>query len=589
MGSVILSVVLLAALQVPVPPPPPPPPPTQGGAIPRDAARDTAPPSGTAIIRGKVTDQETGEPIPRAIVSIMPSVVARPDPTNPQFTRPLQATTASDGRFEFKNLAAGDYRVSVAPGEFRASHLSHMYGVTGPMDMTRPRLPKPLTLREGEVRDDVNVTLWRAFAIEGRVSDEFGEPMAGVEVLAKSPDTGQRNFRSGPQQMITDDRGMFRLFGLAPGRYIICANPRNFGMPSTADVKERAIQTCHPAAVIDADAVTVTLTNGDIGGIDIRIQRSRAFTASGVAVDSAGAPLAQNQVNVVRIDRTGGGTSSSGIELQPGGRFIARGLTPGEYAVHAQVGAPFNQQDSGRDREMGYLPFRIENADVEGLVVTTSKTAKINGRIIFEDEPPTASGVSMRVSTMPDMANRMFMMGPPAFAQVKPDLTFELSGLFGPLTVQIGNPPRGWIAKSIRFKGEDIIDTLYDFTNARASDPMEIVLTNRGARISGRVTNDRGEAASEVMLLLIPADPARRRGFNPMGFGGMSPKPDGSYQIGPVRAGEYFLAAIALEDYPRIGPGPDMEFFERLARVAQRITLVESEQQTIDLRVAKIQ
>ena len=117
----------------------------------------------------------------------------------------------------------------------------------------------------------------------------------------------------------------------------------------------------------------------------------------------------------------------------------------------------------------------------------------------------------MRVSTMPDMANRMFMMGPPAFAQVKPDLTFELSGLFGPLTVQVGNPPRGWIAKSIRFKGEDIIDTLYDFTNARASDPMEIVLTNQGRPISGRVTNDRGEAASEVMVLLIPADPARRR------------------------------------------------------------------------------
>ena len=157
MGTVILSVVLLAALQVPVPPPPPPP--AQSGAIPRDAARDTEPRTGTAIIRGRVTDQETGEPIPRAIVSIMPSVVARPDATNPQaFNRPLQAATGSDGRFEFKNLPAGDYTVSVTPGEFRASHLSQMYGVTGPTDMTRPRRPKSLTLREAEVRDDVNVT-----------------------------------------------------------------------------------------------------------------------------------------------------------------------------------------------------------------------------------------------------------------------------------------------------------------------------------------------------------------------------------------------------------------------------------------------
>ena len=593
MGSLVLPLVLLAALQVPVPPPPPPPPPTPGAVMPRDAARDAVPRSGTAMIRGKVTDQETGEPISRATVAAMSSALTRPDPENPQsFSRPLQATTGSDGRFEFKNLPAGDYTISVAPGEFRASYLSQMYGVTGPTDMTRMRRPKPLTLRDGEVREDVNVALWRAFAVEGRVVDEFGEPMAGVEVHAKSPDSGQRAGRAGPWQMITDDRGMFRVFGMAPGRYLICASPRNFGMPPTAEVKERAIQTCYPAAVVDADAAAVTITNGDVSGIDIRVQRSRAFTASGVALDSSGSPLAQNQINLVRIDRTGGGNSSSGssIEVQGGGRFVARGLTPGEYAIYGQIGAPFNPQESTREREMGYVPFRVENADVEGLVVTTAKTAKIAGRVVFEDEPPNTSGSAIRISTMPDMANRMFMMGPPASAQVKPDLTFELSGLFGPLTVQVGNPPRGWIVKSIRFKGEEIVDTLHDFTNARASDSMEIVLTNRGARISGRVTNDKGEPPTEATLLLLSVDPARRRiAGNPLAFGGAAPKPDGSYQIGPVRAGEYFLVAISMEDLPRPGPsGPDPEFYERLIRVAQRVTLAESEQQTLDLRITKI-
>ena len=590
MGSLVLPLVLLAALQVPVPPPPPPQPPTPGSANPRDAARDVVPRTGTAVIRGRVTDQETGEPFPRALVAISSSTLLRPDPTNPQnFARPLQATTGSDGRFEFKDLPAGDYTVSVMPGEFRATHLGQVYGVTGPMDMMRPRRPKPLTLRDGEVREDVNVALWRAFAIEGRVVDEFGEPMTGVEVYAKNPETGQRGARSGPWQMTSDDRGLFRLFGIAPGRYLICASPRNFVMPSMTDVKERAIQTCHPASVVDSDAVVVTVTNGDIGGVDIRIQRSRAFTVSGVALDSAGAPLTQSQVNLVRIDRTGGGTSSSGVEVQQGGRFIARGVTPGEYAIQAQIGAPFNQQDSGREREMGYVPFRVENADVEGLVVTTSKTAKISGRIVFEDEPPSMPGAAMRVSTMPDVANRMFVMGPPASAQVKPDLTFELPGLFGPLTVQLGNPPRGWIVKSIKFRGEDIVDTLHDFTNARASEAMEIVLTNRGARMSGRVTNDRGEPAPESLVLLVPVDPARRRAATGMlGFGSPSPKPDGSYQLGPVRPGEYFLVAIQTEDAPRSGPMPDPEYYERLARVAQRVTLTESEQQTLDLRVTKI-
>jgi protocatechuate 3,4-dioxygenase beta subunit len=558
--------------------------------MPRDPPREVTPRSGTAAIRGLVTDQETGQPISRATVTVM-SPALRPDASDQQtFTRPLQAVTGSDGRFEFKNLPAGEYTVTAGPGEFRASHLNQMYGIPGPMDMSRPTRPKPLSLRDGEVREDVNVALWRAFAVEGRVVDEFGEPMAGVEVLAKAPESGQRVARAGPWQMTTDDRGMFRVFGIPPGRYLICATPRNFVMPMpSAEVKDRAIQTCYPAAVIDSDAAAVTISNSDVTGIDIRVQRSRAFTASGVALDSSGAPLAQNQISVVRIDRTGGGTSSSGIEVQPGGRFIARGLTPGEYAINAQIGSPFNPLDSTREREIGYVPFRVENADVEGLVVTTAKTAKITGRVVFEDDPPGTPG-SIRISTMPDMANRMFMMGPPANAQVKPDLTFELSGLFGPLTVQVGNPPRGWIAKSIRFKGEEIIDTLHDFTNARSSDVMEIVLTSRGARITGRVTNDKGEPAPEAMLLLVPADPARRRGaINPLMFGGAAPKADGSYQIGPVRAGEYMLAAVASEDLPRPAPGgPDPEFYERLSRVAQRVSFAESEQQTLDLRVTKI-
>jgi hypothetical protein len=169
-----------------------------------------------------------------------------------------------------------------------------------------------------------------------------------------------------------------------------------------------------------------------------------------------------------------------------------------------------------------------------------------------------------------------------ASAQVKPDLTFELSGLFGPLTVQVGNPPRGWIAKSIRFKGEEIIDTLHDFTNARASDLLEILLTSRGARVSGRVLNDRGEPTSDATVMLLPADAAKRRSPLSFGPGGASPKPDGSYQLGPVRAGEYLIIAVGL------GTVPNAEYLEQLVRNAERITLVEDEQQSLDLRIAKL-
>ena len=142
--------------------------------------------------------------------------------------------------------------------------------------------------------------------------------------------------------------------------------------------------------------------------------------------------------------------------------------------------------------------------------------------------------------------------------------------------------PGGWITKSIRFNGEEIIDTLHDFTNARASDLLEILLTSRGARLSGRVLNERGEPTSDATVMLLPADPAKRRGPSSFGPSGASSKPDGSYQLGPVRAGEYLIIAIGL------GTVPHEEYFERLVGNAERITLVDDEQQSLDLRIAKL-
>jgi protocatechuate 3,4-dioxygenase beta subunit len=420
--------------------------------MPRDAARDAAPRTGTAVIRGKVTDQETGQPIPRAIVMVTSAALMQQTQG-----RGLSVTASADGQYELKNLPAGEYTITARPGESRATHLNQTYGETRPPDFSRPRRPRPVALGDGEVRENANIALWRTAAVEGRVVDEFGEPMAGVEVFARNPENAQRAGMSGPFPAMTDDRGLFRVFGIAPGRYHICANPRNVGGPAAPDLKDRAIQTCHPAAVIDAEAAVVTVSSGDVAGIEIRLQRSRAFNVSGMALDSNGSPLERANISIVSIDRPGG-ASSTGTEMRPGGQFIARGLTPGDYAIRAEIGSRFNPEDK-REREFGYVPFRIESSDVEGLLVTTSKSATVSGRVIFEDEAADRPSSTMRVSAMPDMSNRVYMsIGPPPNAEVKSDLTFELTGLFGPQVINF-IAPRDWVVKAVKFKGQDITDT----------------------------------------------------------------------------------------------------------------------------------
>ena len=96
-----------------------------GQARPPAPPRDGAPPkAGSAIISGRITEQDSNRPLTRAIVTVVPSTG----------TGLLEALTDADGRYEFVGLAPGDYGVLAAPGDLRATHLRQAFGQKEPFD-----------------------------------------------------------------------------------------------------------------------------------------------------------------------------------------------------------------------------------------------------------------------------------------------------------------------------------------------------------------------------------------------------------------------------------------------------------------------
>ena len=63
-------------------------------------------------------------------------------------------------------------------------------------------------------------------------------------------------------------------------------------------------------------------------------------------------------------------------------------------------------------------------------------------------------------------------------------------------------------------------------------------------------------------------------------------KSDGTFTLGPVRAGEYVIAAGAVES-PTSLSFPDGDDLEPIAQSGERITLAEGEKRQIDVRLAK--
>src|SRR5258705_1061284 len=203
-AAALLFVVVTAAHGQTVPPATGAPRP---GLPPRDAVRDAArpPATGTSRIRGRVGTPETGAPLRRAQIMLMaPEIAIR-----------RVVTTDIQGRYEFADLPEGRYTISASKGGF----------VTLQFGQRRPYEPgHPVTVADGQTLEQVDFTLPRGSAITGHVTDEFGEPITGVQVQVQRymyMPAGQRRLTFAGAPSSTDDRGEFRVFGLMPGEYIV--------------------------------------------------------------------------------------------------------------------------------------------------------------------------------------------------------------------------------------------------------------------------------------------------------------------------------------------------------------------------------
>jgi protocatechuate 3,4-dioxygenase beta subunit len=174
----------------------------------RDNTNQTPQPVGTASIGGTIVSTD-GRPVRRARVTL-----AGAD------SRGLTAATSDEkGHFAFTTLAAGRYTLSAS----KAGYVNSVYGQKKP-----GRAGTPIQLADAQHLDDLKLPLAKGGVITGMVLDENNEASARTQVTAWRAEmrTGEKRYQQvGSDQ--TDDRGIYRIFGLLPGDYIVRATPRD--------------------------------------------------------------------------------------------------------------------------------------------------------------------------------------------------------------------------------------------------------------------------------------------------------------------------------------------------------------------------
>jgi hypothetical protein len=198
---------------------------------------------------------------------------------------------------------AGNFRVSgLAPGSYWLNIILRGYvRVPDPGSGNQPSG----TYRPGDV---VTIRMVKGGVITGRVTNSQGEPVIAARVQALRVATPEGNpWRDTPaSERQTDDRGVYRLYGLMPGSYLLIVS----GNSSLVPPHKLDAPTFYPSARREAaEEVTVRLGE-EVSGIDIRYRGEPGLIVSGTFSGALGATPVNNPVMAALLHEPGGAVAA---------------------------------------------------------------------------------------------------------------------------------------------------------------------------------------------------------------------------------------------------------------------------------------
>ncbi len=484
-------------------------------------------------------------------------------------------TTASgegdvQGRFDIANAPSGEQPVAA----FKAGYLDYQGLI---------RIPA------GQEVKDVRIEMNRAAVVTGRVTGAGGEPLveAQVGLFQRTFERGRLRLR-GLRSNTTDDRGIFRLWGLPPGEYFVAVDaPGERGPHATAIFTGTRVY--YPNAPTADGATPLRLDWGQVQE-EINLE--------------PGPPAATRVEGFVSFRQAGGDCSSCDAELlrQEGGLWVETGAAPavshnifsmlglavGHYAVRVQSWDRVNGSQS-----FGSAEFTTAQDRTTQVVVNMHNEQTISGRVMLIDPPESVAGPKAgepwhaAVELEPEEGDPR---APAIFNRIYSDVSsasaeaaFELKGVPGRYRLHVFRIPEGGYVRGASVAGRPLDGPRLEVPNSGLEDLVISVAYDAG-KIAGKV--DLGKTLPDTGLL--PPLPVVRLISEtvPSAFLGelySRPKSDATFEIDGLPPGRYRAFAAAQEDAWRI---EDPAVARKLSAWSKPVEVHSGQTTTVDLQPA---
>lgn len=525
-------------------------------------------------ISGTIVNSVDGSPIKGANVHLHGPQKEKPE----AYTDIERHSTrsAANGTFLVDGLSAGRYSVFVSKP-----------GYVGVQTKTsrRPTHGVALSLGAGESLTGEVLELVPSSAISGKIVDEEGEPVMGVQVDARkwTFSEGRRTLQSvgGGRSFgdsMTNDRGEYRLFGLLPGRYYLVVKP----MWDSLSSEGRLVKTYYPNSRHIAEATPIVLGPGEEVRADFSLVHLPGVKVKGTLT---GAAVEAKQPGEFLIQfRSEENSSPIMTGSKSDGTFELESITPGSYEVlvsavdyseertgpkevaRANVEVPAGGIDNLR---IGVVPPAIGKGELQGVVVSADDDFKPGGWFILLVQSDPASEEDEQMNTT-------------GFASARPDGTFKMNapepGEYYLRAHQRGfGPWDKWYVSSIDFNGRDVTNRPLTLPS-NATGTLRITMSSRSAALDGAVTDAQGKPAPQAQIMLFPTDGNKR----PDLYKTAQSDQNGRFKIRGIVPGSYNV--IALSDLDS-DAAADPNFVKTIGSRGTSVRLEAGTPQTIALKV----
>lgn len=473
-------------------------------------------------VTGTVVNEATGEPIPRAMVTLNGS--------------PMRyAFSDSNGGFTIEGVPAGRYSLQgQKPGYF------------GPQESGSRSLQ---AIEVGGSSDPVTLKLAAENVIFGRLTDANEQPVESVSLHLT-----RRVLRNGISKLelrsstTSDDDGTFRFPSLQAGTYYLSAGPdvvRHevlFNEPDTPRAGWPGVY--YPQAPDVASAAPIRLTSGQQVQADMVMNPVPLYTVSGLVTG-----FFPGQGVSVQVQNSSGDSVGAAVSFhQATGEFQTH-LPAGSYRLKA-----FSQ--AGEQQLRSDARITVEK-DLTQLQIALQPAVSIPIHARMEDRSQDAGQSANSRGFVPARgANEM----PPVSVHLiasdpgGSDVYAVNSGTQGNRTLSLRSvdpgrytaeisPYGGWYVDSAQcgnanLLSEDLV------VSAGTSCTLELSLRNDGGTLRAQVEGSNSTGSG--LALLVPA--RGRRGVRPMPFYSSDPASPPQVGLSGIAPGDYLLYAFDTPD-----------------------------------------